>query len=102
MEPEVAVDLLAGELFSEIPSLPRLNERWTTRRKAAVIEAVRGGWVPIEEMCRTYSLSVDEFLAWERDIDRTASPACARRGIRFIGRPKRDGPVDNDTGPHAH
>jgi hypothetical protein len=40
------------------------------RRKAAVIEAVRGDWVPIEEACRLYNLSVDEFLAWERDIDR--------------------------------
>lgn len=74
MEPEVAVDLSAGELFSEIPNLPRLNERWTTRRKAAVIEAVRGGWVPIEEICRIYNLSVDEFLAWERDIDRYGVP----------------------------
>ena len=27
-------------------------------------------WVPIEEICRLYTLSVDEFLAWERDIDR--------------------------------
>ncbi|MBV9016063.1 MAG: DUF1153 domain-containing protein [Alphaproteobacteria bacterium] len=74
MEPEVAVDLVAGDLFSEIPNLPQLNERWTTRRKAAVIEAVRGGWVPIEEICRTYNLSVDEFLAWERDIDRYGIP----------------------------
>ena len=71
MEPE---DLVAGDLFSEIPNLPQLNERWTTRRKAAVIEAVRGGWVPIHEICRTYNLSVDEFLAWERDIDRYGVP----------------------------
>ena len=50
--------------------LPRPRQRWTVRRKAAVIEAVRGGWVPIEEVCRLFTLSVDEFLAWERDIDR--------------------------------
>ena len=53
-----------------MPELPPLNRRWTVLRKAAVIEAVRGGWVPIEEVCRLYKLSVDEFLAWERDIDR--------------------------------
>jgi hypothetical protein len=53
-----------------MPELPSLSRRWTVRRKAAVIEAVRGGWVPIEEACRLYKLSVDEFLAWERDIDR--------------------------------
>jgi Protein of unknown function (DUF1153) len=53
-----------------MPELPRPRERWTVRRKAAVIEAVRGGWVPIVEVIQLYNLSVDEFLAWERDIDR--------------------------------
>ena len=56
--------------FNSIPDLPLPSERrWTVRRKAAVIEAVRGGWVPIEEVCQLYNISVDEFLAWERDID---------------------------------
>jgi hypothetical protein len=58
------------DAFGSMPELPSLSRRWTVRRKAAVIEAVRGGWVPIEEACRLYKLSVDEFLAWERDIDR--------------------------------
>ena len=31
---------------------------------------MRGGWVPIEEVVQLYNPSVDEFLAWERDIDR--------------------------------
>jgi Protein of unknown function (DUF1153) len=53
-----------------IPELPSPTQRWTVRRKASVIEAVRGGWVPIEEVCEVYNISVDEFLAWERDIDR--------------------------------
>ncbi len=26
--------------------------------------------MPIEEACRDYNISVDEFLAWERYIDR--------------------------------
>jgi hypothetical protein len=56
--------------FGPMPELPSLRQRWTVRRKAAVIEAVRGGWVPIEEVCQLYNLSVDEFRAWERDIDR--------------------------------
>jgi hypothetical protein len=58
------------DAFGPMPELPLLSRRWTVRRKAAVIEAVRGGWVPIEEASRLYNLSVDEFLAWERDIDR--------------------------------
>ena len=56
--------------FGSLPKLPKPTQRWTVRRKAAVIEAVRGGWIPIEEACELYSISVDEFLAWERDIDR--------------------------------
>ena len=53
-----------------MPELPRPSQRWTVRRKAAAIEAVRGGWVSIDEICELYNVSVDEFLAWERDIDR--------------------------------
>ena len=56
------------------PELPSPGESWTARRKAAVIEAVRGGWTPIVEACRVYNISVDEFLAWERDIDRNGVP----------------------------
>jgi hypothetical protein len=63
-------DLSLNEVLDRMPELPSLGQRWTVRRKAAVIEAVRGDWVPIEEICRLYTLSVDEFLAWERDIDR--------------------------------
>ena len=50
--------------FGAMPELPAATERrWTVRRKAAVIEGVRGGWVPIEEACRLYGISVDEFLS---------------------------------------
>jgi hypothetical protein len=44
---------------------------------AAMLERLgflRGGWLPIEEACRVYDISVDEFLAWERDIDRNGVP----------------------------
>ena len=58
------------DAFGPMPRLPRLRQRWTVRRKAAVIEAIRSGWLRIEDACRLYRLSVDEFLAWERDIDR--------------------------------
>ena len=54
----------------QVPELPRPGQRWTVRRKAAVIQAVHGGWLPIEEACELYNISVDEFLAWERDMDR--------------------------------
>src|SRR3979490_2529789 len=51
-------------------TLPSLSGRWPVRRKAALIEAVRGGWLAIDEACQRYNRSVDEFVAWERDMDR--------------------------------
>jgi hypothetical protein len=60
--------------LNHVPQLPSPGQRWTARCKAAVIEAVRGGWVPVEEACRLYNISVDELLAWERDIDRNGVP----------------------------
>jgi hypothetical protein len=63
------LDELAG-----ISTLPNPKQRWTVRRKAAVVEAVRGGCVPIEKVCTVYDLSIDEFLAWERDLDRNGTP----------------------------
>jgi hypothetical protein len=58
------------DAFASVPELPKPHQRWTVRRKAAVIEAVRGGWMAIEDACNLYTISVDEFLAWERDLDR--------------------------------
>ena len=58
------------DAFGPLGHLPSLGQRWTVRRKAALIEAVRGGWLAIDEACRHYTLSVDEFVAWERDLDR--------------------------------
>ena len=81
-----------ADAFGSVPELPPPSERrWTIRRKAAVIEAVRGGWVPIEEVCRLYTLSVDEFLAWERDVDRFGIHGlrCTRYQIYRDAKPRR-------------
>ena len=59
---------------SRAPELPSPGQRWTVRRKAAVVEAVRGGWVPVEDVAQLYDLSADEILAWERDLDRYGVP----------------------------
>jgi hypothetical protein len=63
-----------AELAGSVPQLPSSGQRWTVRRKAAVVEAVRGGWVPIEDVAELYELSADEIVAWERDIDRYGIP----------------------------
>ena len=59
-----------------LDELPILTGRWSPRRKLALVEAGRGGWITLEEACERYHLSVDEFLAWERTI--------ARYGVRGL------------------
>jgi hypothetical protein len=34
------------------------------------VAAVRGGLLTMEEACDRYALTVDEFLTWQRSIDR--------------------------------
>jgi transposase-like protein len=53
-----------------IANLPRPStQRWVVRRKAAVVAAVRSGGITIEEACRAYELSEEEFLAWQRAFE---------------------------------
>jgi Protein of unknown function (DUF1153) len=54
-----------------IDDLPPPNtERWVIRRKAEVVAAVRAGLISLEEACERYRLSVEEFLSWQRLIDK--------------------------------
>ena len=48
---------------------PKDTKRWVVRRKAEVVAAVRGGLLSLEDSCRKYTLSVEEFLSWQRAID---------------------------------
>ena len=49
---------------------PPNTKRWTMQRKAAVVEAVHSSRITIEEVCRRYALSVEEFLSWHNTIQR--------------------------------
>ncbi|MEN9561436.1 MAG: hypothetical protein RIQ56_709 [Candidatus Parcubacteria bacterium] len=53
---------------------PKETKRWVIRRKAEVVAAVRGGLLTLEEACNLYSLSLDEFLSWQRSIDKHGLP----------------------------
>jgi len=62
----------AGGAFPDLP--PPDTKRWVVRRKAVVVAAVRSGSISLQEACRRYKLSVEEFLAWQRAIDRHGIP----------------------------
>lgn len=58
-----------------LPELPSPDtKRWVVRRKAVVVQAVRNGAISLQEACRRYNLSVEEFLAWQRAIERYGIP----------------------------
>ena len=48
---------------------PTSTRRWVIRRKAEVVAAVRGGLLSLDEACNRYTLTVEEFLAWQSSID---------------------------------
>jgi hypothetical protein len=45
------------------------TKRWVARRKAVIVNAVRSGVLSLEEACRRYQLSTEEFYAWQKAID---------------------------------
>lgn len=63
-----------GELMTLADLPPPETRRWVIRRKAKVVAAVRGGLVSLEEACQRYRLSVEEFLGWQRMIERHGVP----------------------------
>lgn len=61
---------------------PADTERWVARRKAQVVAGVRAGLISLEEACRRYALSVEEFLAWERGLQREGLSGLRARAPR--------------------
>jgi len=58
-----------GEIltFSDLP--PRNVKRWTRHRKAELVAAIQGGLISLAEANKRYSLSVEEFIGWQRQAD---------------------------------
>jgi hypothetical protein len=67
---DLAGDKILPGVGASLPELPPPDtKRWVARRKAVVVDAVRSGAISLEEACRRYELSVEEFLAWQRAIE---------------------------------
>jgi hypothetical protein len=50
------------------------TERWVARRKAEVVVAVKGGLLSFEDACERYRITAEEFLGWQRQVDRHGLP----------------------------
>ena len=57
--------ILSGIGGTVVDLPPPDTKRWVARRKAVIVDAVRSGAISLEEACRRYQLSEEEFLAWQ-------------------------------------
>lgn len=70
---------------------PPDTRRWVVRRKAEVVAGVRAGLISIEDACRRYNLSMEEFLSWQRMIE-----SHGMRGLRTTRLQQYRRPSDDD------
>ena len=63
-EKDLFNDMALGDILP-----PSDTKRWVARRKAVVVDAVRRGDISLDEACRRYRLSPEEFHAWQRAIE---------------------------------
>jgi Protein of unknown function (DUF1153) len=75
---------------------PENTQRWVSRCKAEVVVAVRGGLLTLEEACFRYSLTLQEFLAWQRSIERYGLPGLRATRIQHYRQ------ADADAASAAH
>jgi hypothetical protein len=74
-----------------IADLPPPNtNRWVIRRKAEVVAAVGGGLLSLEDARKRYNLSIDEFLVWQRQIERHGLPGLRATKVQNY---RRHGPL---------
>lgn len=70
-----ATGVASDEINQSVAELPSPDtKRWVVRRKALVVHAVRNGVISLQDACRRYNLSPEEFLAWQRAIERYGIP----------------------------
>jgi hypothetical protein len=74
-----------GQAVIDLP--PENIRRWTIRRKAAVVEAVKSGQVTRAEICRRYQISEEEFRSWQRRYEAFGLPGLRLTRLQQYRRP---------------
>jgi hypothetical protein len=62
-----------GDILTKDDLPPPNTKRWVIRRKAEVVMAVRGGLLTLDDACRRYRLTAEEFAAWQRAVETMGS-----------------------------
>ncbi len=63
-----------GERLSMATIPARNTSRWVPARKAQVVYAVNGGLLSVDEALARYGLSREEFVSWQRLVERAGLP----------------------------
>ena len=63
------ITLPDGTVMTRADLPPKNTHRWVASRKAAVVRAVAGGLISLNEAKERYGLSDEEFESWHRAID---------------------------------
>jgi hypothetical protein len=88
---EMAPHTVNEKALAELP--PPNTKRWVIRRKAQVVEAVRSGAITLDDACARYSLSVEEFLSWQRAITNHGVRGLRATRAQKYRSPRSDGPT---------
>lgn len=81
--------------------LPEPGQRWTTARKQTVVQAVRSEVLTLDEVCRRYALSVEEFIGWEKALARHGRPGLRSTRIQIYRDTEPDAPKGKPRNYHA-
>jgi hypothetical protein len=78
-----------GEILTREDLPEHTDIRWVRRRKARVVAAVRGGILSLHEALERYSLSLEEFIEWEREVAGELAERRRSGRLRELTRPGR-------------
>ena len=71
-------------------NLPGINtNRWRPGEKAKVVAAVSAGMVSLDEACKRYALTAEEFARWQEIIEQDGISGLSRRRIEERRRASR-------------
>lgn len=79
---------------------PPGTKRWVIRRKAEVVAGVRNGLISLEDACRRYKLSVEEFLSWQQLIEAHGMRGLRTTRLQQYRRPSDSDPASIASGSH--
>ena len=61
---------------------PADTVRWSPRRKTRIVEAVRPGRLDLDTALQLYKVTLEEFLLWQRSIDKHGEKGNSVRNIK--------------------